>query len=160
MSDIQGLRAQIYDNYRAVDAETKVHILVRKHLDGRYRACVAAKDSIPFPLLQDSGEMSLTVVDALEALLDRSCEWLYEAEARNAESELRRFKRWVSETPEEHGQQPVITSREEIETVATCSVHAAELEILRVKNLRRIANRQRARSPTTSRRARERNGIA
>ncbi|THY41914.1 hypothetical protein D6C99_07652 [Aureobasidium pullulans] len=160
MSDIQGLRAQIYDNYRAVDEKTKVHILVRKHLDGRYRACVAAKDSTRFPLLQDFEEMSLTVVDALKALLDRSCEWLYEAEARDAESELRRFKRWVSETPEEHGQQPVITSREEIERVATCSVHAAELERLRVKNLRRIANRQRARSPTTIRRFRERNGIA
>ena len=75
------------DNYRAVDEKTKVHMLVRKHLDGRYRACVAAKDSTRFPLLQDFGEMSLTVVDALKALLDRSCEWLYEAEARDAESE-------------------------------------------------------------------------
>ncbi|TIA10387.1 hypothetical protein D6C80_08101 [Aureobasidium pullulans] len=149
MSDIQGLRAQIYDNYRAVDAKTKVHILVRRHLDGRYRACVAAKDSTRFPLLQDFGEMSLTVVDALKALLDRSCEWLYEAEARDAESELRRLERWVSETPDEHGQQPVITFMEEIERAITCSVHAAELERPRVKNLRRIANRQRARSPTT-----------
>lgn len=102
------------DKYRAVDEQTKVHILVRKHLDGRYRACVAAKDSTRFPLLQDFEEMSLTVVDALKALLDRSCEWLYEAEARDAECELRRFKRWVSETPDEHGQQPVITSREEL----------------------------------------------
>ena len=148
------------DNYRAVDAKTKVHILVRRHLDGRYRAFVAAKDSTRFSLLQDFGEMSLTVVDALKALLDRSCEWLYEAEARDAESELRRFKRWVSETPDEHGQQPVITSREDIERVATCSVHAAELERPRVKTLRRIANRQRARSPTTIRRVRERNEIA
>ncbi|KAL2028403.1 hypothetical protein VTO58DRAFT_109433 [Aureobasidium pullulans] len=160
MSDIQGLRAQIYDNYRAVDAKTKVHILVRRHLDGRYRACVAAKDSTRFPLLQDFGEMSLTVVDALKALLDRSCEWLYEAEARDAESELRRLERWVSETPGEHGQQPVITFMEEIERAITCSVHAAELERPWVKNLRRIANRQRARSPTTIRRVRERNGIA
>ena len=45
-------------------------------------------------------------------------------------------------------------------TVGPLSVSAAELERRRQKNLSRNARRRRARSPATTRRARERNGIA
>jgi hypothetical protein len=63
----------------------KVLILVRKEPLGGHRAYISSKEHRHI-LIQDNGSASLnqTVVDALEFLLEKTCEWLGQDEHRHA----------------------------------------------------------------------------